>query len=444
MSESQATKADAVAQAFTLAAKRQQYLQVEAALAEAQASLGMIPPEAAEAITGTARSLELDADAVAARMAVHGHPMMALVEVLADAVGEHGGWVHWGATTQNIQQTGDVLMLRDVHGLIVSQLRGVLDALADLGERTAATPMAGRTHWQHAVPITFGLKVAAWTDQLLRHLERLEQLAPRLLRSMTGGAAGSFASFGDRGIDLQNEVARLLDLEPMAVPSRAIVDHFAELVLTLGLLATTVQTIADEMQRLNTPEYGEVQETIPPGQVGSSTMPQKRIAPHLGPIIIACAQARAATSLAYDGMLQAHEVDGSRSVIMDRALEQACVATVAALDGLDALVRGLRVFPERMRENLGMTGGLINAEAVMLALADAMGRQEAHHAVHSAVEAVNADGIPFGDALLADEHVARVMSREDIERLVDPEQYTGLSERVARETAARARAAARG
>ena len=434
--------ADAVRRAFTPAAKRQRYLRVEAVLAEAQATLGMIPAEAAEAITSTARSLDLDPDAIAARMAVHGHPMMALVEVLADAVGEHGGWVHWGATTQNIQQTGDVLLLRDVHGLIVSQLRDVLAALADLGERTAATPMAGRTHWQHAVPITFGLKVAAWSDQLLRHLERLEQLEPRLLRSMTGGAAGSFASFGERGIDLQDEVAHLLQLTPMPVPSRAIVDHFAEFVLALGLLSTSMQSIADELQRLNTTEYGEVQETIPAGQVGSSTMPQKRLAPHMGPIVTAAAQARAAASLAFDGMLQAHEVDGSRSAIMDRALEQASVATVERLDALNALVRALQVFPERMRENLATSGGLINAEAVMLALAVAMGRQEAHHAVHGAVDAVNATGIPFGDALLADEHVAAAMSRDDIERLVDPEQYTGLSERVARETAVRARAAA--
>ena len=151
--------------AFTPQSKRLRYLQVEAALAQAQGRLGLIPSKAADAIAATARSLVPDPEAIEARVAVHGHSMMALVEVLADAVGEYGGWVHWGATTQNIQQTGDVLVLRDVREAVIAQLRDALAALADLSEATAATPMAGRTHWQHAVPISFGLKTAAWADQ---------------------------------------------------------------------------------------------------------------------------------------------------------------------------------------------------------------------------------------------------------------------------------------
>lgn len=433
------SRVEAVRVAFIKEEKRRRYLRVEAALAEAQGNLGLIPGDAARAIARTARSLDLDPGKISARIAHHGHSMMALIEVLSDAVGEYGSWVHWGATTQNIQQTGDVLILRDVHATVIEQIREAMEAMADLGERTAATPMAGRAHWQHAVPITFGLKVAAWSDQLLRHHERLEQLAPRLLQSMTGGAAGTFASFGPLGVELQAEVARLLGLAPMRVPSRAIVDHLAEFVLVLGLAAATCQSVFEEIQRLNTSEYGEAHEAAPAENVGSSTMPQKRVAPHLGVGVIAAASARAAAPLALEAIIQSHEVDGTRSVMMDRALEQACVCTVEALENLVGLARSLEISPERMRENLELTGGLVNAEAVMLHLAETIGRQEAHHAVHHAVGQVTARGASFADALLADPAVARSMTREQIDQLIDPENYTGLSEQIAREAAIRAR-----
>lgn len=429
---------------FTAEEKRCRYLLVEAALAQAEGELGLIPAEAAAEIARVARTITLDPARLEARVAAHGHTMMALVEELAEAVGAHGGWVHWGATTQNIQQTGDILILRDVHDAVRNSVRDALLALADLAERTAAMPMPGRTHWQHAVPITFGLKAAAWADQFTRHLERLDELRPRLLRSMTGGAAGTFASFGERGPALQARVAEILGLSPMPVPSRAIVDHLAEFVLLLGLISATAQSVAEEVQLLNTPEIGEAHEAIPAGQVGSSTMPQKRVAPHVGVLIIAAATARAAAPLALEAMVQSHEVDGTRSVMMDRALEQAGTHTMQALDALVPLIQRLEVDPRRMRDNLGLTRGLINAEAAMLALADALGRQEAHHVVHHAVERVNAEGLSFADALVADERVAAVLTAEQIDALLDPANYTGLSEQIAREAAHCARVAAAG
>ena len=429
-----------VRQAFVPQSKQRRYLQVEAALAEAEGVIGMIPVEAAVRISDTARSITIDQDKLAVRVAAQGHTMMALVEELAEVVGEeHGGWVHWGATTQNIQQTGDILILRDVHNALVEYVDQALVAAADLIDRTAATPMAGRTHWQHAVPITFGLKVAAWSDQLLRHRQRLDEIRPRLLRSMTGGAAGTFASFGPQGIELQAEVARRLGLLPMDVPSRAVVDHLTEFVLLLGLISATVQSVGQEIQLLNTPELGEAHESVPPGQVGSSTMPQKRLTPNVGITVMSAAHARSAVPLALEAMLQSHEVDGTRSVFLDRALEQACIGTVEAMEALVDLLRGLQINEERMRVNLALTNGLINSEAVMLHLAEALGRQEAHHVVHHAVELVNTEGVSFADALLNDERVSSHMTAADILRITDPAQYTGLSEKIARASAARAR-----
>jgi 3-carboxy-cis,cis-muconate cycloisomerase len=435
---------EAVRALFSPAGRRRRYLEVEAALAEAEAELGVIPQHAGEAIARAAAG-ELDDERIAAAVAARGHTMMAMVEELARKVGSDGGWVHWGATTQNIQQTGDVLVVRDAHGLLVELQTDVVDALAHLGERTADLPMAGRTHWQHAVPITFGLKVAAWTDQMIRHLQRLHQLEPRLLRSMTGGAAGTFASFGDRGELVQAGVARRLSLTAMPVPARSIVDHFAELVCVLGLVCASAQAVAEEVERLMTPEYAEVSEPVPAGAVGSSTMPQKRNPALCGAVIIPAAQVRALVPLALESVIQAHEVDGTRSVTMDRAVEQACVLTTDALTALRELVAGLHVFPERMRANLDLTAGLINAEAVMLALARSVGRQEAHHLVHAIVDDVLATpGARFDDALIADPRIGDALDPGEVRNLLDPTQYLGLAATVARTTSRRAHDVVRG
>jgi 3-carboxy-cis,cis-muconate cycloisomerase len=173
---------------FSTASRRRRYLEVEAALARAQGELGLIPRDAADRIVAVADLDLLEVDRIDAGQARTGHAMVPLVEELARVAGEpHGGYVHWGATTQNIQQTGDVLILRVVHDTLTRSTRDVLLALADLGERTAGTVMAGRTHWHHAVPITFGLKVAAWSDTFIRHLDRLGDCRSPASRSMPTG-----------------------------------------------------------------------------------------------------------------------------------------------------------------------------------------------------------------------------------------------------------------
>ena len=223
------------------------WLDVEAALAAAEAECGVIPVAAAEAIASAARLAGLDVARIQRGIAETSHPLMALVTELAMAAGEHGGWVHWGATTQNITQTGDVLVLREAHRKILRLLAGVLSAAADLAERTAGMLAAGRTHGQHAVPITFGFKPAGWIDELVRHVTRLRSAEGRVFTAMTGGAVGTFASLGPAGPPVQDAVAARLGLAPMAVPSRAIVDSFAEYVCLLGLLGATGTRIALEV-----------------------------------------------------------------------------------------------------------------------------------------------------------------------------------------------------
>jgi len=415
------------------------WLDVEAALAVAEAECGVIPAAAAQAIESAARLAGLDVARIERGIGETSHPLMALVTELAIAAGEHGGWVHWGATTQNITQTGNVLVLREAHRKILRLLARILSAAADLAERTAGMLAAGRTHGQHAVPITFGFKPAGWIDELVRHVTRLRAAEGRVFTAMTGGAVGTFASLGQAGPRVQDAVAARLGLAPMAVPSRAIADSFAEYVCLLGLLGATGTRMALEVFQLMKTELGEVSEPAPPGTVGSSTMPHKRNPQLSDDCITIGAQLRALVPLALEGMLHDHEVDGAHSAMLDDALERACVLAGDLLARLEVIVSGLKVDPARMRANLALSGGMISSEAVMLGLGQAIGRQTAHEVVY---DAARAEGTTFAVALKRDPRVTAHLDAAAIDRLLDPAGHTGLSEGIARAAAQRARATA--
>src|SRR5271166_5942433 len=206
---------------YRLENRWQAWLDVEVALARAQAELGIIPADAAEAIARSARLEKLDRARIDEGFARTGHTIVPLVWELSRVVGEpHGGWVHWGATTQNITQTGDLLVLRQAHRIFFRLIGRALAAMADLAERGAEMPIAGRTHGQHAVPATFGYKPAVWIDEMIRHIERLRQAAPRLFVAMLGGGAGTFASLGAQGPAVQAGIAKALGMVSMRVPAR--------------------------------------------------------------------------------------------------------------------------------------------------------------------------------------------------------------------------------
>jgi adenylosuccinate lyase len=421
----------------------QAWLDVEAALARAQAELGIIPKDAAEAIAAKSRLELMDRARIDEGFRRTGHTLVPLVWELGRIVGEpHGGWVHWGATTQNITQTGDLLVLRQAHAIFLKQIGEILAAMADVAERTADFPMAGRTHGQHAVPATFGFKVAVWIDELLRHVERLQQAAPRIFVAMLGGAAGTWASLGKQGPKVQAGIARLLGFGSMTVPSRALGDHLAENICLLGLLAATGGKIGREIYTLMKTEFGEVEEPVPPGTVGSSTMPQKRNPKLCQDVIAAAADVRSCVPLALEAMTTEHEADRTTSLMMDSAEARACIATGDMLARLGEVMRGLKVDPKRMRANLDLGGGLIMAEAVMLDLGQAIGRQHAHDVVYDAAQAAFVEGRSFSELLAADKRVTAHMDRKAIDKLLDPTAYTGLCAQMARAAASRGRAAA--
>jgi adenylosuccinate lyase len=230
----------------------------------------------------------------------------------------------------------------------------------------------------------------------------------------------------------------------MTVPSRALGDHLAENICLLGLLAATCGKIGREVYTLMKTEFGEVEEPVPPGTVGSSTMPQKRNPKLCQDIIAAAAEVRAMVPLALEAMQTEHEADRTTSLMMDSAEARACVETGDMLARLGEVMRGLRLDPARMRRNLDLGGGLIMAEAVMLELGATIGRQHAHDVVYEAAQAAAVEGRSFGELLGADARVTAHLDAAAIGRLLDPTAYSGLCAEMARDAAARAREAARG
>lgn len=425
---------------FAETSRYQAWLDVEAALAQAQAELGIIPERAAAEITHKAHVSFLNLDNIHAGLARTGHPLVPLVWEL-DRVcdGDAGGYVHWGATTQNITQTGQLLLLRRAHSIFLRQLAAVLRALADLAERTKDALMPGRTHGQHAVPATFGFKMAVWIDELCRHVERLRGCEGRVFVAMLGGGAGTLASLGEIGLVIQEKMAARLGMESMTVPARTLGDHQAEYVTLLGMLAATCSKIGREVYTLMKQEFGEVEEPVPPGTVGSSTMPQKRNPKLTQDVIAAAAEVRALVPLALEAMQTEHEADRTTSIMMDHAVTQACGLMGDILQRLIAVLQGLQVFPERMRRNLELSGGLIMAESLMLELGKQIGRQRAHDVVYDAAQAAVTEGRPFRALLAEDKRVSAHLTSAQVDALLDPAQYSGLCRQFAERGALRAR-----
>jgi 3-carboxy-cis,cis-muconate cycloisomerase len=403
------------------------YTETEVALALAEGKLGLIPTDAAKTIAERAPKIALDMDRLERETHNVGYPILPLVHQLAEGLGDAGKFLHWGATTQDIMDTALVLQIRAGLDLVETDLRGVAAQLRRLSAEYRDTPMAGRTHLQHALPVTFGLKTAIWLGMVERNLERLQQLRPRVLVGQFAGAGGTLASLGTRGLDVQ--VAMMAELK-LGVPEttwHTARDGLAETAQWLGLVTTSLAKMALDVSLMMANEFGEVFEPFVQGRGASSTMPQKRNPISCEVMIGAAKTVRHLAGLALDGAVQDFERATGPWQAEWVALPEAFLHTAGAVSQALFMLTGLEVDTQRMRQNLDSTGGLIVAEAVMMGLAPALGRNEAHDVVYAACRIALEQKRTLADVLKANDDVTRLVSLAQIDAMCEPTNYLGCA-----------------
>lgn len=416
---------------FTDEAIVDRYLDVEAALARAQASLGIIPAAAAEAISACVDIGRIDWPKLQARSQVVGYPILPLVEQLVEwAPDGLGQYAHWGATTQDIMDTADVLQIRDALALIEEDMSAVAAALVKLAEEHASTPMAGRTHLQHALPVSFGYKAAGWLSAIDRHAARLAELRARVEVVSFSGAAGTLASLGDQGLATQAALAEELGLAVPAITWHTIRDNFAEVTGFLALLTGSIGKIGYDIMLMMQTELGEVFEPFEQGRGASSTMPQKRNPISSEMMLAAAKLVREQHSAMLDAMVVDHERATGQWHVEWQALPTAFILASGGLRAAREALEGLDVRPDAMRRNLDATSGLIVAEAVMMGLAPHIGRQHAHDVVYACCRRALSENITLLEALRAESAVTDALDDAALVALVEPVNYLGSAPRM--------------
>ncbi|WP_172746143.1 lyase family protein [Neorhizobium sp. T7_12] len=386
--------------AFASTAMYQAFLDVERAVALAQGELLMIPAASAKVIADNCRCELLDLQRLDAGYRTTRHPLMPLINELVRISGpEHGGYVHWGITTQNVIQTGLLLLAKRAQVVIDGFLNDIVRHLGGHARAHANTIMAGRTHYRHAVPITFGFKVAVWIEEFLQAMDRLKEAEARAFAVMSGGAVGCFSALGRQGPVFQSRVAALLGMSEMAIPSRAIRTHICEYVNALTLMASICHKIAEEVYLSSSEEYGEVSEGRVEGSIGSSTMPQK-----INPILCYGIIANSNKLYSCAGMLMASahrpfESDGSANQMFEDGLVEVIAAVSEIVVRTELLVRDLIIDKQRMRVNLDLSGGAIFGEFAMMQLGGLIGKHRGHELVHEAAMAAASGAAPFMEEL---------------------------------------------
>ncbi len=416
-------------QVFSPESTVQRMLDFEAALTRGLACEDVIPASAVAPVVACCDAGRFDLEALAQSAGQAGNLAIPLVKQLTAQVAAldpaAARYVHWGSTSQDVIDTGMALQLRDALDLIAVELAELADALAGLAYRHRATPMIGRTWMQHALPITFGLKAAGWLDALLRHQQRLTELRSRLCVLQFGGAAGTLASLGDRGLAVAHAVAVDLELPLPHLPWHAHRDRFAEFATMLGLLTGTLGKIARDISLQNQTEVAELSEPVAVGRGGSSAMPHKRNPVGCAAVLAAAVRVPPLVSTLLAGMANEHErALGGWQAEWDTLPEIAALCG-AALTQLRDVAEGLQVDTARMRQNMEITRGLVMAEPVSLALAAEVGRARAHEIIESACHTAIGSGQHLLQVLQADPQVAPLLGPERLAALFDPLSYTG-------------------
>jgi len=405
----------------------QRWLDVEAALAAVQAELRLIPKTAAREIARKARVERVDLRAMKRDFDTTWNPVMPLVDALRRTLSPASArFVHWGATSKNIMDTGAALQIRDTYAVVLAELDVLADVLAGLARRHRDTVMAGRTHGQHALPITFGYKCAVFLDEVMRQRERLEATRWRVLVGEFGGAVGTLAALGRPGLRVQQRLMRRLGLRPPLVPTKTAGDRFAEFFLALAMVSATLGKIAANVYNLQQTDVDEATEFVE-GKVGSSAMPHKLNPVASGSVVLLARLLRARVGPVLEYVHCEGEDDHRQGETAWSFATEICLLLGAQLELLKRVLRTLVVKPENMLRNLERSGGVVLSEAVMMALAPKIGRDRAHALVLALSREALRQRAPFREVVAIDAEVRKHLPPRRLAQALDYRGSLGLA-----------------
>jgi len=424
----------AMDEVFSDAARLQCMLDFEAALAHAEAGCGIIPPAAAQAIASKCKAELIDTNALAAATAISLNPAIPLVKQLTTLVAkddpEAARFVHWGATSQDANDTGLVLQMRQGFDILEADLAALCIGLTELAQKHRSTPIAGRTLMQHALPTTFGVKVAAWLDAMNRHRERFAETGARVLVLQFGGAVGTLAALRERGLQVAEALAAELRLGLPALPWHTQRDRVAEAATTLGLCTGTLGKVARDISLHMQTEIAEVFEPAGEGRGGSSTMPHKRNPVSAAVVLSAATRVPGLVGTMLSAMVQEDERGLGNWHAEWETLPEIFRLTAGALHQMAVIVPHLEIDAARMRRNLDATQGLIFAEAVTMAMGKHIGKSAAHTLLEAASRQARESGKHLREVLAQNRAVTGHLTSAELDRLFAPENYLGVAEEL--------------
>lgn len=405
------------------------YLKVEIALAKVEAALGVIPEAAYREIAEKAPGFEIDWERFRIDVEAVGYPVMPFVEQLAEHCGAAGEYLHWGSTTRDITDTSFILQVREALAVLETDLHKVRRKLREMTARHRSTLMIARTHGKHALPSTFGFRCAVWYSEVERQCTRLAALRAETLAGQFGGAIGTFAAVGPRGIEVQRALMAELGLEAAEIAWFASRDRVSQVVFTIASIAQSMASIAKTLTIMTRDEVGEASEGGGESRGTSSAMPHKHntVVPEL--VIVHGKMATQQIPLVMESMVQDFERDwqGHFETI---AVPQIFQHAHAAVTQMGVVLSGLVLHADRMRANIDMTNGQVMAESVMMALAPKIGRKQAHHLISRLCSAAMKEGRPLGEVLRADAETMQHLDERELAHALDPRSYIGLAEQA--------------
>ncbi len=406
----------------------QRWLEIESCLALTQGEMEIIPVWAAEEISRKAHLKNLDLHSIREGIRETSHSLVPLLQVLEKVCKNGAGeFIHYGATTQDIQDTGQVLEIRDIIEILERDLDSILLQLIDLAQRYRNTVIIGRTHCQHALPMTVGLKIAVWIDEVYRNRERLLDCKKRVLVSQLFGGVGTMDVWDEKGIELLTKFSGRLGLNTPLVAWHVSRDRFAEFLSTLAIITGTLGKIANEIRSLARSEIREFEESFHMGKIGSSTMPHKRNPETCEQVVVLSRLVKAQAMLGFEGLIHEHERDSRALRLEWVTITDACLFTCGALNLMKTILKGIIIHEDRIAANLKRASEFICTEALMFVLGKKIGKQTAYRIIYELSQQSHKEERPLKEVLAVHPIVSRELDQSEIDSALEPSCHIGLS-----------------